>query len=103
MFKLHVLSSSLSSLINAHINRTVVAISKERQIERIIILRSHSLDDCLGSGVASTAVDGWYILADEAQITDNTSFRWETGLFIHLQSISANSKWTMGTSHHFAS
>ena len=89
----------LSLLINAHINRTIVAISKERQIEGIILLRSHSLDGCLGSGV----VDGWYILADGAQITDDTSFCWETGPFIHSQSISANSKWTMGTSHCFAS
>ena len=101
--KLHVLSSSLSLLINAHINRTIVVISREEQIEGIIILRSHSLDVCLGSGVASTAVDGWYTLADGAQITDDTSFCWETGPFIHSQSISANSKWTMGTSHCFAS
>jgi len=60
----YVLSSLLSSLISAHINRTIVAILKERQIEGII----------MGSGVASTAVDSWYTLADGAQITDDTSF-----------------------------
>jgi len=89
----YILSSLLSSLISAHINRTIVAILKERQIEGII----------MGSGVASTAVDGWYTLADGAQITDDTSFCWETGPFIHSQSISANSKSTMGISHRFAS
>ena len=73
MYKYTVVSSSLC-LIDAHINHTIVVILKVINWRNPSI---SSLDDCLGSELASTPVDGRYTLADGAQITD-ISFCWVT-------------------------